>query len=199
MVAGDAGARGLVAGMVVALWLSGGVRCLQGADQREAPNGGGAPIHSGEDRVRALDAPIRAAVERGLRDSATLRGVVAQFAASNLIVYLARGACPGRRVLGCVVSVDQRGPIRYVRIHFLLLQGGENSALGQSQARLVAQIGHELQHALEIAHDATIVDLKTLERSYARRGAYESTVGFETDAAMETGERVFREITQRGR
>jgi hypothetical protein len=192
------GARRHFAGVAVAVWLSGGGRCLQSVEQREVPNGAGPATRSGEDRVRAVDALVRAALERGLRDSPTLRSVAAQLAASNLIVYLAGGGCPGR-VIGCVVSVERRGTVRYVRIHFELIRRGEITALGQSHARLAAQIGHELQHAVEIAQDATIIDDRSLERSYARRRAYKSTTGFETDAAMDTGERVLREVTQRGR
>jgi hypothetical protein len=152
-----------------------------------------AQIHVSIQRVRTLHPILRSAFERGLRDSATMRQLVSRLEESDVIVHLTRGSCPGRRVVGCVVSVSATAGVRYIRIDLVLLQAAERTPL-RTEERLAAQIGHELRHAVEIAEEPEIVDAQTLERAYSKKKAYSSSVGFETDAAMEAGARVLEEL-----
>ena len=61
-------------------------------------------------------------------------------------------------------------------------------------------MGHELQHAVEIADRPTIVDTASMQREYERIGYVNhiaSTAGiisFETDLALRVGDRIFREL-----
>jgi hypothetical protein len=148
------------------------------------------------DRVRVFDPVVQSAFDRGVSRSPTLVRMVAYLQHSDLIVYLARGTCPGRHVVGCVAFVRQQGEYRYLRINFVLLRQGEATALMRSPVRLAAQIGHELQHAVEIADEPSVVDGASLGRMYVRKGAHVNDVGYETDAALEVADTVLREVTQ---
>jgi len=150
-------------------------------------------------RVRILDPALRLAFDQGMAQSPTFIALVAHLQRSNVIVYLTQDTCPGRHVVGCVASVDQQGEWRYVRINLMLLRQSEATELKLSQRRLVAQIGHELQHTVEIADDQSIVDVRSLERSYARNGAYRHEASYETDAAIHAGENVLKDLTRLAR
>jgi hypothetical protein len=59
-------------------------------------------------------------------------------------------------------------------------------------------LGHELQHAVEIADAAQVVDAPTLAAHYSRIGAQTNAgspvLTFETDAARKTSMQVRREL-----
>jgi hypothetical protein len=148
------------------------------------------------DRVRALDPALRAAVERGINESATFARLVDRLQRSDVVVYLDRNMCPGLHTVGCVVSVSRAGNSRFIRINLVLMRQAHPTALKDSEDRLVAQIGHELQHATEIAGDPSIVDKRSLARAYDRKSAYQSTGGYETDAAIQAGADVLKELTR---
>lgn len=150
------------------------------------------------DRVRILTPTLRLAFDRGMSQSPTFVALVAHLRQSDVIVYLTQDTCPGLHVVGCVVSVNQQGGWRYVRINLMLLRQAEATALQLSQNRLIAQIGHELQHAVEVADDQSIVDVRSLERSYTRNRAYRNKVGYETDAAVQVGDHVLSDLTRHG-
>src|SRR4030095_6976006 len=65
----------------------------------------------------------------------------------------------------------------------------------------IALIGHELQHAVEIADAPEVVDLPSLAREYQRIGFLNPRltpgVSFDSSAAVDAGYRVLREISGR--
>jgi hypothetical protein len=65
----------------------------------------------------------------------------------------------------------------------------------------IALIGHELRHAVEIADAPDVVDSSSLAREYQRIGfvSPSGTTGlsFDSDAAVQTGYRVLRELSGR--
>ena len=69
-----------------------------------------------------------------------------------------------------------------------------------NQFQQIALIGHELQHAVEIADEPDIVDTDSLARQYRRFGRVSqiSARGIEFDSigAVETGYQVLREMQQ---
>ena len=69
---------------------------------------------------------------------------------------------------------------------------------GLSNGEQVATLGHELQHAFEIASTPSIVDDATLADAYKRIGFLSGKLGnslaFETVAALQAGDRVRREF-----
>lgn len=146
------------------------------------------------DRVRVFGPALRSAFDQGMSQSETFVGLVTRLQHSDVIVFLAEDTCPGSRIVGCVVSVHQQGGSRYIRINFVFLRRAEFRALRLSQRRLVAQIGHELQHALEIADEPSIVDARSLERAYTRIGTDHYSARYETDAAIQAGEDVLKEL-----
>jgi hypothetical protein len=65
---------------------------------------------------------------------------------------------------------------------------------------LIATLGHELQHALEIAREPSIVSTDTLIHYYAKHGLSMKVHdnGWDTLAARQTGDDVRRELASRG-
>ncbi len=74
---------------------------------------------------------------------------------------------------------------RYVRIQ-LALRGDPDDS--------VAVLGHELQHAFEVAQEREVNDQDTLVRLYERIGIRAGVHQFDTTAAQEVGRKVRREL-----
>lgn len=144
-------------------------------------------------QIRASDRHLRAAVEHGVRHSATFRELVRRINTSDVVVYLSCGTNTlPRGVEGRLTFVSRSGGFRYVTVDV--------------DARLplrhqVSIIGHELQHAVEIAETSSIVDGPSLARAYAdhlgfqdrtRSSAYGRS--FDSRAAVEAGQTVLREM-----
>lgn len=88
---------------------------------------------------------------------------------------------------GQITWMAAAGPVRYVRISL-------NPTL--TTRILVATLGHELQHAVEIAREPSIVDPLSLERHYEAHGisAPPHFGGWDTQQARVIGETVRREM-----
>ena len=68
-----------------------------------------------------------------------------------------------------------------------------------SPSECIAALGHELHHALEIAAAPEVMDAAGMEQLYRRIG-WESEIGrFESSGARDTGQRVWKQLTQRGK
>jgi hypothetical protein len=143
-------------------------------------------------QVRTIDRRLLAAVERGLRDSPTFRELVNRINASDVVVYVtAETATLPPGLDGRLTFLSSTGGFRYVVVRV-------NSNL--SAPRLVSLLGHELQHAREIADSDAIVDAVSMAREYATRLGYNSRKGydehltFDSQAAIRAGELVLREM-----
>lgn len=143
-------------------------------------------------QVRSSDQRINVAVEQGLRESATFRELVDRINASDVVVYIAADARqlpPG--VDGRLTFLSAAGGFRYVVVHV-------NTTL--TQPRLVSLIGHELQHAREIADTVAIIDAPSMAREYAgglgfhNRYATNDRRTFDSRAAVRAGEQVLKEV-----
>jgi hypothetical protein len=63
---------------------------------------------------------------------------------------------------------------------------------------MIAMIGHELQHAVEIAAEPTVRSKRDLQNYYKRIGvASRAGDTWDTEAARHTGRRVAREVGRR--
>jgi hypothetical protein len=145
--------------------------------------------------VRSSNARLAGALVDGITRSDTLRHLVATLDTSNLIVYLHNGNCP-RPAEACLMIVRTAGDTRLVHINFRIAGYGSGTFLGH-QDRLIAQVGHELQHAVEIAGDREVIDTATLTGLYDRIGRRRESatrIGYETEAAIDAGQRVLRDI-----
>jgi hypothetical protein len=68
--------------------------------------------------------------------------------------------------------------------------------------RMIAMVGHELQHAVEVLDATEIVDASTMAAAYQRwgyrqRDTGDRRVGFDTAAAVLAGRQVWREMADR--
>jgi hypothetical protein len=142
----------------------------------------------GGNRIRTTEKRLGTLLSQGIARSSTLRTLVETLERGNVIVYLELQPALRRRLSGVMTFVTTTTRFRYVRISI-------NPELPTET--LIASIGHELQHALEVAQAETVVDDNTLSALYQRIGR---AVGgrhvdrWDTDAAQEVGEQVRREL-----
>jgi hypothetical protein len=143
-------------------------------------------------RVRGIDLIVAAAIVDATERSATFRAMVARLQASDGIVYVLRGRC-GHGVRACLLSnVTAAGDNRVLRIVIDERRTGTD---------LMAAIGHELQHAIEIVSDETVQSGADIYFKYrfTIRSTLSRTFTFETEAAVQAGDRVREELRARAR
>jgi hypothetical protein len=141
--------------------------------------------------LRPLDARLEEIVALGMRDSPSFRALVARLDASDVVVYIRCARRLRTGLEGQLTFVGTSAGLRYVVVAL------EPTVF---RDRLIATLGHELRHAVEIADTPSIVDSLSLGVAYARMGR-SARVGlqtvFDTDEAEEAGKRVWREILGR--
>ena len=136
--------------------------------------------------IRCESDSLREALRLGLRDSPTFCALAEELARSNLIIHLETNAILPRGLDGMLRFVTTAGGFRYVRI-----------SIGPHLTShvVVAMIGHELRHAVEIARASEVVDEASMVRLYSRIGfSCEKPVTFDTLAAIRVGTQVLREL-----
>ena len=143
--------------------------------------------------VRTSDARIRAAIADGIERSALFRDLVAQIDASDVIVYADGDCTMSERLQGRLTFMSKAGGRRYVMVRIAC------SLTGPVQ---IAMLGHEFWHALEIAKAESVVDDDSLAEEYRRIGfasrSLQRGTGFDSKAAIDTGYRVWYELSHRG-
>ena len=141
--------------------------------------------------VRTTEPPIAALLRNAMQQSPVFRELVTQLTESDVIVYVKTDRHMPTGLAGHLRFVGSGGGRRYVVVTL---------AWGCADIRTMATLGHELRHALEIAERPDIVDAPTLARAFAgfaEQSAYGRSYSFETAAAIEAGERVWSEVSQR--
>lgn len=137
-------------------------------------------------RVRTVDSRVRSTLFNGVVRSRTFASLVDAIDRSDLIVYIELQHELPRALEGRLVLASKAGGQRYVRIQL-------HARLAQDQ--MIAVLGHELQHAVEIAGAPEIRDEGSLRRYYQRAGAGMSdSAGYDTQAARDAGDMVKREL-----
>ncbi len=140
----------------------------------------------GGPRVRPDDSRSAAIVLEGMERSATMRALIDALEARDVIIYIQMQPTLKGRLAGSVTWVTAAGRFRYIRVSW-------NPEL--STAMAIATLGHELQHALEIANEPSIVSADTLEAFYRSNGInMPAHNGWDTIAARARGDVVRREI-----
>ena len=140
-------------------------------------------------RLRPASTFVAGVIEEGICRSATLRSMVATLQTTDLIVYVTMAPLSDRRVGGGLQYVGVTATDRVLRIVL---------RFSLDRTARMAMLGHELQHAIEVASAPEIRSQKTLEdyyRAHGVPGATEST--YETDAAHRMEFRVREEVTAR--
>jgi hypothetical protein len=140
--------------------------------------------------LRPMDAQTRGLVQAGREQSPSFSALVDRLAATDVVVYV---TCARLRshLDGELTFLSAAGGLRYVVVRL---------APHLNRQRRIAILGHELQHALEIAERPEIVDSTTLARAYEQFGFTRrvgSRVDFDTAAAIGTGHTIWREVTLR--
>jgi hypothetical protein len=141
--------------------------------------------------VRADTADVAALIAEGAAQSPSVRALLDRIDGSDVVAYVRLRTFTSTELEGRVMFVSSVGGFRYVVIEL---------ACGRRRAALLATLGHELQHVVEIASAPSIVNARTLASHYERIGehtnAHLGLTMFETDAAREAERHVRRELSQ---
>ena len=138
--------------------------------------------------VRTIDSKLNALIANGAHRSPMFRTLLDRLNRSTVIVYvedrLLPGQLSGRLTL---IGGGQRG-WRYLRIEI---------ECRQSTVDQIAALGHELQHAVEIADAGAAADQASIRALYGTIGfaTDDSRRHFESGAAKDAGNRVRRELS----
>jgi hypothetical protein len=138
--------------------------------------------------LRFLEPELRDDLERGSRVSPTLQQLVARLEDSDVVVYLMfdRVLAPAG-MAGHVSLVSTVGSRRYLRLSINRRTSG---------CQRLAILGHELQHAVEIAEAADAVDQAGVASLYRQIGFSSANGGqdtFDSKLAIDIGQQVRRE------
>lgn len=150
-----------------------------------APAAAGPEEHA---RVRPLDPDAVRIVEAVRAKSPTARRLLERLERSDLITYvqLAAGFQLKPRATTRIITTTR--DTRYVLISISTFT---------SQDDRLELLGHELQHAVELAASPDVRDDAGMERMYARIGWRENTRSFETAEAQRAGRVVRAEMSVR--
>jgi hypothetical protein len=139
-------------------------------------------------RLRPADVTAARAFDRALACCPTIRALVRDVEASDLIVYVETGFVQ-QPAMARTVLMGAGTNIRYVRLTLHRLTSPDN---------LIELLGHELQHAVEIAQAPEVRDSDTMLGLYKRIGFHRRTAThFETIAARQIATRVRAEVAKR--
>ncbi len=138
-------------------------------------------------RVRSSDRRTAVLLTQGLQRSVTIRALVNRLEERDVIVYIEMRPALKKRLAGTLTWLTATVAHRYVRISI-------NPEMSTDMA--ISTLGHELQHALEVANAPEIVSAQTLETFYRVHGdtSRAESNGWDTEAARVTGEDVRREL-----
>ena len=143
---------------------------------------------NGGPRIRPQDDRTTTSIGAGVARSASFRALVERIEASDVFVYVGMSPLLKSTMAGRLTWMTRAGGFRYVRAAI---------STGLSPDQIIASLGHELQHVVEVIDDGSVVDEKSLESLYKRIGrrSYASvTAAWETVAAQDAGTRVRREL-----
>jgi hypothetical protein len=137
-------------------------------------------------RVRTTDARIQRLMIQGVRRSFTFASLVKAVNDTDVIVYIQPTSDLPRSLDGRLLLVPLTTHQRYLRIQI---------HPGSSSEETIAVIGHELQHALEIAGDPEARTQAGVVALYKRIGLVNLGVHtYDTVAAQQTGRQVRSEL-----
>ena len=146
----------------------------------------GAPAHQDPaiPRVRSENPLLSAAIVQGAQRSTTFRRLIEAIDATDGLVYVLEGEC-GQGVRACLhMSLELSGKNRLLRILVT-----PRRAPG---CELIASIGHELQHALEVLRNPKVRTSFGLSSFFHQIGP-EGPRRFETPEAIQVGLAVAKE------
>lgn len=140
--------------------------------------------------IRPGTSALRQVFKAAYTKSQMFRALVDELEESQVLVFLASGQCGGR-FAGCLrllAADDRTASLRVVIDDFQ-----------RPEAEIASLLGHELEHAAEVARAREVRDEQTMRRLFERIG-HANGHSYETARAAEVGRIVEREIRSwRGR
>src|SRR5450759_4284211 len=150
-----------------------------------SPLSASAALDSPSRHVRTTDRSIRRLLKRGFTRSPTFARLMARLERSDVIVYVEEMPRLPDVLEGRMMMLPRAHDNRYIRIQIALRGSPDDST---------AILGHELQHAIEVAEAPEVGDESGLLRLYQRIGMAGGAHVYDTLAAQETGRQVRKEL-----
>lgn len=153
------------------------------------PRGGALASTPSVPRLRPYDGRVAQVLLDGIQRSSTFRAITDALEQRDVIVYFEMQPALGRGLAGTMIFLAATPSYRYVRVSLNPMLPNEI---------LIATLAHELQHALEVALDPSIVDEPTLEAYYRRHGIHMRAHdnGWDSEAARQAGTDVRDELAK---
>lgn len=164
---------------LLAIFIAGAAATLAAAAE---PNG--RPRIAGP-HVRAVTPRVAKLIEEAIERSPTFAALVAAIDRSDVIVHVEEVHRIGHGIEGRLSFIYATGDVRYLRAQV---------RAGRNPVDTMSVVGHELQHALEVAVHDNVRDEKAFMALYVRIGDRPDPHRFDTAAAREVGWRVRREL-----
>lgn len=138
--------------------------------------------------LRPLTHSAAALVANATGQSDIIRSLVKTIDESDVVVYVSDGMAGGiNQPRACLSFISQAAGVRYLLIRI-------DRWLAPPWVR-IADLGHELQHAVEVARAPEVRDATSLGRLYRRIGWEGDPGRFESSEAQAVGSRVLSQLT----
>jgi hypothetical protein len=144
--------------------------------------------------VRSSNPVLLQLIEEGAERSTAFRRLIDTINMSSTIVYVEFGFCAFGHLDGCLLPyVTESHGTRFVRAIVT------PDRTRRSHDQLLALIGHELQHVVEVTEHDEVVDVRSMQTMFARIGTPLKAAGrgYETSAARDVGDAVLSEVSRR--
>ena len=142
-------------------------------------------------RVRSEDPTITALIAQASEWSTTFRAFLDMIDRSDGIVYIERGRCRHGGAACMALTVKLAGPNRMLRIVI-------DQRRADCDLDLMASIGHELWHAIEVLREPSLRSYAHLYHFFSRDGRHTDRAGsfgaWETPSAIKAGFTVLEEL-----
>ena len=136
-------------------------------------------------RVRGVTPAIAQLVTDATRRSPTFAALVAALEHSDVIVHIEDAPHLPQRTEGRLMFTVATGGVRYLRVQILR---------GMGPTHAISVIGHELQHAVEVAEHREVRDVASFVTLYERIGERGHRGQYDTAAARNAGHKVRNEL-----
>ena len=150
-----------------------------------APVSPSAVLESPTRHVRTAHPYVESLLRDGFQRSPTFARLLVRLERSDLIVFIESQIPLPPGIEGRLVMLSAAHGVRYV-----LIQIGT----GDSLMDAIALLGHELEHANEIADAREVVDMSGFVALYERIGVKNGWHQYETKMAQEAGRQIRREL-----
>lgn len=143
-------------------------------------------LHDPGRRVRALTPRLAEALESGARRSPTFQQLLRMLQPQDVIVQFLDEPDLRPPTAAQLMIIPVPGEVRFVRVQVANRRDGDD---------LVALLGHELVHAIEIAREPQVRDAEALKGLYTRIGfGLERLLQYDTHEANVMERRIRREL-----